>query len=479
MLTVFLKHNRISIMKRISLPLLTIVAALLFGSVACNDKPPKAAAPLLYHYRATNITPDEPVLLAGFANRAGMSDTVHRKLHSSAVVIKNDSVTTCLIFNDLMEVAPEYIQQIKQRITKETGLPEGNIFIMQSHSHSTPIMDGMGLGWSDANKRYLARAVDSIASNAVAAITNSAAFVPVRFNVGTGECFINTNRRSIDPETGEAVIGKSEAGNCDKTVKALQVTDEGGHVLQTIFNYSCHPVTLGHKSLAVSSDFVGSAEDVVAQHFGGNALFMTGASGDVNPANGLSANAKVADTEGAKLGDAVNIAKFAADSNGNFLKTFNLHVQLPYRDTAITAAFIDEQVAIKSAQKTEFVHWKKDVEAWGDIMKQRLVANKSLPAARNMQLGGIRVGNTIVVFTQGEFFNSYQTNLRKKFPGVDILFAGYTNGEAGYVPDGAAFALKGYEVDQAYIYLREPSPLTAKTESILTEALERIVNNLL
>lgn len=466
-------------MKRNFFVSLTLLSLLLcWGVTACKHKQ-DALPPLLYQYRATNITPDEPVLLAGFANRAGMSDTVHRKLHSSAVVFKNDTTTTCLIFNDLMEVAPEYIAQIKERITKETGLPGGHIFIMQSHSHSTPIMDGMGLGWSDANKRYLAKAVDSIASNAVAAITDTAAYVPVRLNVGTGQCFINTNRRSIDPETGEAVIGKSEEGNCDRTVKALQVTDLEGHVLQTIFNYSCHPVTLGHKSLAVSSDFVGSAEDVVAQHFGGKALFMTGASGDVNPANGLSANARVADTEGAKLGDAVNIATFVADSMGNGLKIFNLEVALPYRDTAINAAFIDEQVAIKSAQKTEFVHWKKDVEAWGGIMKQRLAANQSLPAARLMKLGGVRLGNTIVVFTQGEFFNSYQTNLRKKFPGVAILFAGYTNGEAGYVPDGAAFALKGYEVDQAYIYLREPSPLTAETETILSEALERIVKNLL
>ncbi len=460
-----------------------LIGFLFWGAVfctlsSCGNTSPSADSSVLYSFRTVDITPDEPVLLAGYANREGVSTSIHRRLKSSAVIFKQDSATVCLIFNDLMELAPEYVTEIKEKISGETGLDPQHIFILQSHSHSTPIMDGMGLGWSEANQRYRRRAIDSIAANAIAALT-TAASVPAGFKIGTGTCSINTNRRSIDPETGEAVIGVSEEGNCDRTVKILQVTDKEGRVLNTIFNYACHPVTLGYKSRAVSSDFAGSAEDLITKHFGGEALLMTGASGDVNPVNGLSANPTVADTEGAKLGEAVTRAAFVTDSFTSGLKVVNLAVDLPYRDTGITAAFIDEQVRIKSAQKTEFVSWKKDVAAWGEIMKAHLAEKGKLPAVRHMQLGALKIGSTVIVFTQGEFFNSYQVGLRNKFPGVDILFAGYTNGEAGYVPDGAAFALKGYEVDQAYIYLREPSPLQPETEKILNTALEEIVRKLL
>lgn len=468
-----IKHNRLQHFSRL------LCGIVLLCLAACQGKRESSGSEILYNFRSVDITPDEPVLLAGFANREGASASIHRRLKSSAMVVKQDSAMACMIFNDLMELAPEYVTEIKEKITQQTGLHGQYIFIMQSHSHSAPIMDGMGLGWSDANKRYLHSTIDSIADNAIAVITGTASFVPAAFKIGTGTCNINTNRRSVDPETGEAVIGKSEDGNCDKTVKVLQVTDKEGNTLNTIFNYACHPVTLGYKSRAVSSDFAGSAEEVVARHFGGQALLMTGASGDVNPVNGLSANPAVADTEGAKLGDAVNSATFITDSIGNGLKVYNLAVDLPYRDTGITAAFIDEQVKIKSAQKTEFIHWQKDVATWGGIMKKQLAEKGRLPAVRHMQLGALKVGSTVIVFTQGEFFNSYQVKLRNKFPGVDILFAGYTNGEAGYVPDGAAFALKGYEVDQAYIYLREPSPLKPETEKILDAALEEAVRKVL
>ncbi|MCP6756933.1 hypothetical protein NL533_35430, partial [Klebsiella pneumoniae] len=71
---------------------------------------------------------------------------------------------------------------------------------------------------------------------------------------------MNTNRRSIDPKTGEAVIGKSEEGLCDHQVQILRLVNEKGNPVTTVFNYACHPVTLGAASRAVSPDYVGKAE---------------------------------------------------------------------------------------------------------------------------------------------------------------------------------------------------------------------------
>ncbi len=103
---------------------------------------------------------------------------------------------------------------------------------------------------------------------------------------------------------------------------------------------------------------------------------------------------------------------------------------------------------------------------------------RKLPNGRTVNIGAVKLGKTVIFFIQGELFNSYQLELKKKFPQLHILFAGYTNGEAGYVPDGAAFKAKGYEVDQAYIYVGEPSPLTSETESIIIKNMEEIVKNI-
>lgn len=69
--------------------------------------------------------------------------------------------------------------------------------------------------------------------------------------------------------------------------------------------------------------------------------------------------------------------------------------------------------------------------------------------------------------------------MKESFPGRLILFAGYTNGESGYLPDKNAFREGGYEVEQAYIYLGEPSPLHPDSDSIFSSENVKLIRDLL
>lgn len=440
--------------------------------------PVKQMPELFCNTHVAVITPLEPVYLAGFANRNGMSDTIHRALRTKCIVLRNDTTRVCLVFNDLMEVAKKYDDHIRSIIADSTGIPVSHIFIMSSHSHSTPIMDEMHLNSSDANDRYRERTISIIAKNAIETIKDDKNFVSCRLQIASGTCMMNTNRRSIDPKTGEAVIGKSEEGLCDHEVQALRFINAEENVIATIFNYACHPVTLGAASKAVSPDYVGMAEETMAKKSGGEAFFMHGAAGDVNPINGLGTSLAATDSEGVKLATAVLSSTFTNDTTKVVLKTASATILLPYRDQDIDSSFINEQVKIKSAQKTDFINWKESVYNWGERMKARLNKESKLPNGRSVSIGAIKLGSTVIFFIQGELFNSYQLKLKKEFPQLHILFAGYTNGEAGYVPDGPAFKAKGYEVDQAYIFLGEPSPLTSDTESIIVKNMEELVRSI-
>ncbi|MGC4036772.1 MAG: hypothetical protein QM764_12505 [Chitinophagaceae bacterium] len=446
--------------------------------VSCSSPAIKQDNSLLCSVRIDSITPTEPVFLAGFANRNGMSDTVHRPLRTKCVVLKQDTTIVCLIFNDLMEVAKEYDDHIRQMISDSAHIPVSAIFIMSSHSHSTPIMDLMHLNQSEANDRYREKAINTIAKNAIKAVTDKEKFVACNRETASAMCTMNTNRRAIDPKTGEAVIGKSGAG-CDHEVQLLRLVSNNGDVLTTIFNYACHPVTLGWASKAVSPDYVGKAEETIAQKTGGLAFFMHGAAGDVNPVNALGTSLSATDSEGVKLANAVLASSFTKDTSELALKVISSSFMIPYRDQEITSAFIDNQVKNKSAQKTDFTNWKEAVATWGERMKKELSTGKELPKGRTVNIGAVRLGSTVIFFTQGEFFNRYQLELKKQFPRLHILFAGYTNGEAGYVPDGEAFKAKGYEVDQAYIFIGEPSSLSDETEGYVMKNMKEIVNRVL
>lgn len=454
------------------------LAMIVMGLMMISCQPEKPEKELLYNSSTVDITPDKPVLLAGFANREGLSDTIHHALLSQCVVLRYDTTTVCLITNDLMEMAPKYVATIRRKISEATGTPQSNIILTVSHTHSAPIMDAMGLGWTDANEAYKEQTIERIVENAIRTLEDSDGFVSCSLSIGKGLAAINANRRSIDPETGESVIGKSDA-TVDQEVKVLQLQDNAGFPLSTWFNYACHPVVLGFPSTAVSPDFVGQARNVVTERWGGNALFLNAAAGDINPKKGLTASLQLADDIGAELGEAVTQAVLEKDEAAPTLKYVRASLQLPYRDQNITSAFIDEQVLLKSVQQTEFLDWRNDVKKWGERMKAEIRTKGELPNYRASEMSVLRIGSSIILFVQGEYFNSYQVRLKKKFSNVNLLFAGYSNGESGYIPNGESFAAKGYEVDQAYIYIHEPSPLASGAEQVALDAMGNLIKQVL
>ncbi|UCG27752.1 MAG: neutral/alkaline non-lysosomal ceramidase N-terminal domain-containing protein, partial [Bacteroidales bacterium] len=370
--------------------------------------------------RIADITPEEPVFLAGFANRTGLSEGIHKQLVTQCLVLKSGQEQVCIIVNDLMEVSPVSIREIKDSITTSTGFSPDNIFVHQTHTHSAPIMDEMGLAWSEANARYRDKVLEIISSNAIQAIIDSAAFIPCRIKTGHSDCNIGISRRATDPETGKSIIGESLEGHFDPEIGILQLTSMNNKPVVTIFNYACHPVTLGYENLSVSPDYVGTARSIIEKHWGGTAIFLNGAAGDINPVNGLGNSTIIADQEGRELGQAVVRAILQEDSVIG-LKVTSGRISLPYRDQNLTSHRIMEEVTRKSSEETEFVTWKEDVEKWGERMLKQLT-DRSLPKKREMEIGGIRIGSTLIVFSQGEIFNEYHSRLKKSFPANRILF---------------------------------------------------------
>jgi hypothetical protein len=60
-----------------------------------------------------------------------------------------------------------------------------------------------------------------------------------------------------------------------------------------------------------------------------------------------------------------------------------------------------------------------------------------------------------------------------------VFFIAYTNGLKGYIPTAEAFLHKGYEVDQAYVYMEEPSPLTPEADIIYMHAVNDLLREVL
>jgi neutral ceramidase len=430
---------------------------------------------LFFNYRLTDITPSEHLVLGGFANRRGLSGEIHRRLTSRCVVMKQEDIIICLIANDLMDVDPGIIQSVKDNIVQRTRIYADSVLITSIHTHSAPEME---YGSSEANDRYIKLIIDKISENAVMVITDRNDFKKAYVKSGIAECDINIARRDVKPENGGMAYRISDPdGLRDEEVGILQLTDDSGNQKVTIFNYACHPVTLGYDSNFVSTDFPGRAREVIEQKEGGMAIFMNGATGDLNPREAHFADSAKTDMVGELLGKAVLSAEMISMDDTD-IKTLSRTIWVPFRDQVITKEHIAAEAKRKASDITEFFTWKEMLDRWEKKVYEMIDKNlvmKSFPFKINI----VKLGKTIIFFTQGELFVKYQLELKKRFPGYQVLCVAYVHGVGAYIPTADVFEKKGYETDQSYIYEVLPSPLSPEIEKIYLDGAVDAINDLI
>lgn len=420
----------------------------------------------------TNITPREPVVLTGYANRNGLSGSVHRSLSSRCAVLKAGGEMVCLIANDLLDIMPDMTQEIIRRIADESAIPVERIFVHAIHTHSGP---GMEYGLSEANDRYIPWAINRVVQNAVRTVVDTAAYQACSVRYGSATCDISANRRLIDPETGVAAKVSNLLGANDKEVSILQLANSAGVPVVTLFNFACHPVVLGYDSVVVSTDYPGAAREAVEQALGGMAIFLNGAAGNINPCLTDQTDPAIADQEGRKLGLAV-VNSTMDEWNGLLdIQVRNRTVQLPYRDQNMTAERFLREVERRLGDQTEFHNWQQDLRKWGNVMIDHLNSG-TVPNACSIVVGAMRIGPAVFLLSQGEVFVDYQIRAKRNCPGKTVFYVAYTNGLKGYIPTAESFRQKGYEVDQAYVYMEEPSPLTPEADQIYTNAVNDLLS---
>ncbi len=433
-------------------------------------------AKLYFNYGLTDITPEEHLLLAGFANRRGLSEAIHRRLTSRCVVLKQGQSIACIIVNDMMDVDPAIIESVKSGIAKKTGVDTDAILITSIHSHSAPEMEP---GKYEANDRYIAFFIKTVSENACSVINDHAGFKEAFLYSGKADCDINIARMDVKPiDGGMAFRVGYPGGLVDKEAAIVQLADETGLRKVTIFNYACHPVILGYESNYVSTDYPGRAREIVEESFGGMSVFLNGAAGDLNPREAHKADPAIADMEGERLGKAVISAKIARFNGNPDLKMSAGIISVPFRDPIITKKHIEQEAKRKASDITEFFTWNEMLDRWKKKVFE-MIDRHEIKTSFPFKINTLKLGNTIIFFTQGELFVKYQLELKKHFSGLQVLCVGYVHGIGAYIPTSEAFEKKTYEADQAYIYEVMPSPLSPLIEKIYLERAIDTINELI
>jgi neutral ceramidase len=418
------------------------------------------------YYRIGDITPTDHVVLAGFAARKGLSTTIHRQLKSHCLVISKRSEKVCIITNDLMEISPEFSEEIRKMISEKSHIPYDHIFMTCIHTHSAPRTGGWCSEPGESNYNYHFQCQKGIVDNAVAAITASETlYKPFSMEVARGHCEMNTNRCEKD-------------GPIDRDVYALRLLDSKKQPIVALLNYSCHPVSLNWRSMVVSNDYTGYTCEALSAQWKCPVFFFTGASGNIDPAGGLKSDTLYTKSKGVMLSDAIINQPFKRIKSDKTLCIANQELHLPYQVDTVTEEALNKHVETLMAMSGVSESWKDDVARWQKRTLKKIQDHQVLNYLP-FHIGAVNVGGVILLFTQGEPFCEYQMNLRKQFPDRYVFFDAYCNGQNSYLPSAYAFSStnKGYDYEkkEMHVYIDAPFPLSDKMPACYEKGIHDIV----
>lgn len=381
---------------------------------------------------------------------------VHRPLQTAAAIIApiaDDGDPLVLVTLDNCVIAPADERAMRTALLEAAGLPEANLLLTSSHSHSSAKLDSSltDLPGSELIRPYLDHLVHAM-TDAIQEARSELA--PAWITWGAGQCNLARHRDFWDEDARQFVTGFDPDTAADDTLLVGRVTGDDGATQAVLFNYACHPTTLAWENDQFSPDYIGAAREIISSIHGAPALFVQGASGELGPREGFVGDTAVADRNGRQLGYAVAstleslqpaASQFVYQGFRKSGADLGVWANEPLPGTAIehASALAAEKVVvpIELIDMPSVAELETALAASQDRVDQerlrRFVGKRRAVgdgATFDFPLWFWRLGDAIAVAIPGEAYSIFQTSLRAVFPDTPILVLGVTNGGVGYLP---------------------------------------------
>lgn len=424
---------------------------------------------LLAGAATVDITPAIGAPMGGYGARQGVAEGIAAPLRCHAVVFDDGTTALGLAVCDLLFATRDLTALARQFVGEMLGWRPEQLMVGATHTHSGPA----GLTCAQ-DAAYVTMAARQVAGAIRLAFEGRA---PARLKYAEAAVSsISQNRRHPDGPienvtrllVAEAVDGRLNDG-----------------VLATVLNYACHATVLEHDNLRYSPDFPGAAVDVLRGIVGGQALYLQGCAGNINPV-WMRHDQEEARRIGAILGAAGARSVNEARPLGHGQWAVNLSwledtekevtagrevaagrigalsrsVALSLRAARPTTQELEKQLRTVTAQLSAAAG---DVDVRRTLSPRRAALEAELffthhPDFYNLQPAGpegveeaeVQVfrldPQTAIVGLPGEPFIEIADELRQRSGLSNLIVAGYCNEAVGYIPVAAEFPDDGYEV---------------------------------
>jgi len=418
-------------------------------------------------FAQSDITPRLGVQLTGYGpyrNRAAQRITA--PLGARAMVLTEGKRRKLLINLDLCFTPKLLAQKISEVVAARIGGSAEDVFVTVTHTHSGPTVGGI-YGWGETDGMYLETLPSRIAESAVRAVAGQSevewryAEVPcegIAMNRETdkGGWMFDPIEVRLDPQ-----FRPERPQDTDPTLRVLAAYAKG-KLFGVLHHFGCHAVVGSEQTFDVHGDFVGLASLAIERAFpGATAIFLPGAMGDINPP---VVHRGAAET---KRGLRVLTRKYTAAIKSGLRAAQPIEIdgldglkrevkfsRKPWTKTSVQKRIAELEKLLSAPGITDITSVGKPPLQTNGLNMARLeglrVVLTGFKGAKGpnppVAVQGLRIGPVLLVGVGLEVFHSLQAPVLKGSPHAHTWVVSLMSG-AGYAPDKAACAKKGYTDD--------------------------------
>jgi neutral ceramidase len=409
---------------------LILFCSLLIASISKGQS--SKPSTLLAGVARVDITPKVPIPIAWHAGANKVYDGIHDSVFIRAVVFSDGKSKAALIAADGSEFSSAFDDEMFARIEKETGIPQANILISATNSHSGPTNIYSGQDYTKSTLPDVKTYSDGLKDKFLEAVKLAAKNLkPASIGTGRGECKMNINRRAPMPPNGYPWLGKNPDGHCDYEVMVLKINDANGNLMGAYVNWPCQAAVMGPSMNLLTGDWPGATSLSVEKGFGNKAVIVVtaGASADLNPLVGpegtsYGTTSTSSDTYGYILGKEVErVLKEIKTSPYGGISASRKSIMLPGKLSTRD---------MPGVTWTETMNLKPGTFKPGPEIEIRVTA--------------LKIGNTVFAGITGDVFHEIGLKIKAMSPYKDTYVVTHTNGWCGYIVTEKSYDDGGYEV---------------------------------
>ena len=437
--------------------------AIVLGLCACggsgeNDgsTEPKAAEGLQVGYARESIMPEGSVNIGGAGNQAHrLSDGFLDILYATCIAATEGDTTILLFSTDTLTAREPWTTEARNMINEATGVPQANIQIGGTHTHSAPAVGG----GEEAIQKWKPVYMNALVTAAKKALADQAPATLYGATVETEKMAFVRHYLMSDGSYAGSNFGDFNKGIVDyatlpdEEMVLVKMEREGDKKDIMLMNFQAHPCFGGEFYHSLTADFIATTRTAFEQQTGMHFIYFTGASGNQNTSSRTNGENGPHNGNMKDYGD--RLAKYAIDAmatmeqvTGTGVKTTQVKLEYKsndYGQDRLEDARLVSKMYAENGDSTSANGYAKSLGFQSVFECNGIVNCSKYPAVQEMELNVCSFGGIGFIAAPHEMFSNTGIYLKDNSPFAYTVISTTTNHYNNYFPTREAFAYGCYE----------------------------------